>query len=143
MMPSAHFIWLQPSMIRGIKQTFWHTLALRRACTLTIGILLAIMPWCESLANVHGLDVMEHGHGLYLETVLVQTSTPCHDLQASPLSNQANDAPPSGVEFGETLAGYAIVASNPSTNQCRIPFRRNEQWRSDPAIHLSNCVFLN
>lgn len=130
-------------MIRGIRLTSWFNLALRRTHTLTIGLLLVLTPVCESLASVHNTGTLEHDHEPYSGQAQIRAFAPCHDIQGAPLSSQSNDAPSLSFEFDETLTDYSTIVSNPPTNRHRTLFSRNEQWSSDPSVHLANCVFLN
>jgi hypothetical protein len=130
-------------MQRVIVQKILNTLAMRSICTLAIGLLLVVMPAYESLASTHRPDIVEHDHKSFSDTGQAHSSVPCHDFRIASSSGQYNHVSSLSFEPEEVSADASLVASRVPTKSFPIRYSRDESWRSEPSIHLVNCVFLN
>lgn len=139
MIPASTFRLAFASMNLGIAQTLWLTSATRHTWTMTIGLLLIVVSMCNSLANGHDHANQVLGHETVSHALDAHLPEPCHALKASPLTEPSVDSPPNNQE----LAGFPTGSWLQPLALSRLPLPRNEQWCSDPSVHLVNCVFLN
>jgi hypothetical protein len=118
---------------------------IRRNRTVMIGLLLIIAPVCNSLASIHDHSPQVRSYNTSTHIVDAHLSEPCHLLKAAPVTGAAFDSPRENPAPDVEIADFPSVPSLQSHTQAvsRTATNRNEQWCSDPSVHLMKCVFLN
>lgn len=108
-----------------------------------IAAILVVVPFADSLAKVHKVGIPGDQHDLHSAVSHDRATIPCH---------QVNTSHPAAHYLGATTAetcpataktDYPTTLANLIEHPDRASTARNEQWCSDPSIHLVNCVFRN